>query len=151
MQWAPSSPQAGKGYTGDAAGIPVNEDCLALNIWTTGKTDKPKPVMFYIHGGAYIAVVLPFDRAARFAGGDDRDLRLEVGDGLAASGLRGQILAGRNVKEEMRARILRKRRPADHRARRAGQRQPHRRPDFHRQPPSLAGPSLVRLLYLAES
>ena len=53
VQWGPSSPQAGKGYTGDAAGIPANEDCLVLNIWTTGKTDKPKPVMFYIHGGAY--------------------------------------------------------------------------------------------------
>ncbi|QDZ07883.1 carboxylesterase/lipase family protein [Sphingomonas panacisoli] len=53
VQWGPSSPQAGKGYTGDAAGIAANEDCLVLNIWTTGKTDKPKPVMFYIHGGAY--------------------------------------------------------------------------------------------------
>ena len=53
VAWGPSSPQAGKGYTGDATGIPVNEDCLVLNIWTTGKTDKPKPVMFYIHGGAY--------------------------------------------------------------------------------------------------
>ncbi|MEO5493615.1 MAG: carboxylesterase family protein [Sphingomonas sp.] len=53
VQWGPSSPQAGKGYTGDAAGIPANEDCLVLNVWTTGKTDKPKPVMFYIHGGAY--------------------------------------------------------------------------------------------------
>ncbi len=53
VAWGSSSPQAGKGYAGDANGIPANEDCLVLNVWTTGKTDKPKPVMFYIHGGAY--------------------------------------------------------------------------------------------------
>ena len=51
--WGASSPQAGKGYTGDASGVPMNEDCLVLNIWTTGKSSAPKPVMFYIHGGAY--------------------------------------------------------------------------------------------------
>ncbi len=53
IQWGPSCPQAGKGYAGDTAGIPANEDCLVLNIWTTGKGTGPKPVMFYIHGGAY--------------------------------------------------------------------------------------------------
>ena len=31
----------------------LSEDALTLNIWTTGKTDKKKPVMFWIHGGAY--------------------------------------------------------------------------------------------------
>ncbi|HEX7851514.1 MAG TPA: carboxylesterase/lipase family protein [Sphingomonas sp.] len=52
-QWGPSCPQAGKGYAGDATGIPVSEDCLVLNVWTTGKSSRPKPVMVYIHGGAY--------------------------------------------------------------------------------------------------
>lgn len=31
----------------------MSEDCLTLNIWTTGKSDGKKPVMFYMHGGAY--------------------------------------------------------------------------------------------------
>jgi para-nitrobenzyl esterase len=32
----------------------VSEDCLFLNIWTPSVTDQQKrPVMFYIHGGAY--------------------------------------------------------------------------------------------------
>ena len=31
-----------------------SEDCLFLNVWTPDrKTDKPRPVMVYIHGGAY--------------------------------------------------------------------------------------------------
>lgn len=33
-----------------------NEDCLVLNVWTPGiKKDKKRPVMFWIHGGAYTA------------------------------------------------------------------------------------------------
>ncbi len=31
----------------------MSEDCLTLNVWTTGKSDKKKPVMFWLHGGAY--------------------------------------------------------------------------------------------------
>jgi para-nitrobenzyl esterase len=32
----------------------VNEDCLFLNVWTPSLKDgKKRPVMFYIHGGAY--------------------------------------------------------------------------------------------------
>src|SRR6185295_4034974 len=31
-----------------------NEDCLFLNVWTPGLGDgRKRPVMFYIHGGAY--------------------------------------------------------------------------------------------------
>jgi para-nitrobenzyl esterase len=29
------------------------EDCLRLNIWSPGLTGKPRPVMFWIHGGGY--------------------------------------------------------------------------------------------------
>ena len=33
---------------------PTSEDCLFLNVWTPGVRDGAKrPVMFYIHGGAY--------------------------------------------------------------------------------------------------
>jgi para-nitrobenzyl esterase len=31
------------------------EDCLRLNIWSGGVTGKPRPVMFWIHGGGYEA------------------------------------------------------------------------------------------------
>jgi para-nitrobenzyl esterase len=31
-----------------------SEDCLYLNIYTPGADDKKRPVMFWIHGGAYI-------------------------------------------------------------------------------------------------
>jgi para-nitrobenzyl esterase len=32
----------------------ISEDCLFLNVWTPGvESDAKRPVMFYIHGGAY--------------------------------------------------------------------------------------------------
>ena len=43
-----SAPQTGKETQ------PLSEDCLFLNIWTPGLRDGARrPVMFYIHGGAY--------------------------------------------------------------------------------------------------
>jgi para-nitrobenzyl esterase len=33
---------------------PESEDCLTLNIWTPAIDDKKRPVMFWIHGGAYL-------------------------------------------------------------------------------------------------
>jgi len=51
-----ASPQSGKGEDGET----LSEDCLFLNVWTPapltkkGLADgKKRPVMFYIHGGAY--------------------------------------------------------------------------------------------------
>lgn len=44
----PSSPQASR------AAEKSSEDCLFLNVWTPGLRDgRKRPVMFYIHGGAY--------------------------------------------------------------------------------------------------
>ena len=34
---------------------PESEDCLTLNIWTPAADDEKRPVMFWIHGGAYIS------------------------------------------------------------------------------------------------
>jgi para-nitrobenzyl esterase len=47
-RYGPASPQAG------AADEAQSEDCLFLNVWTPGLRDGAKrPVMVYIHGGAY--------------------------------------------------------------------------------------------------
>lgn len=37
----------------DRTGERISEDCLFLNVWTPGLDDGRRPVMFYIHGGAY--------------------------------------------------------------------------------------------------
>ena len=61
---APLAPQAWRGVadaTGHGASSPqskgeeaLSEDCLFLNVYTPGLRDQVKrPVMFYIHGGAY--------------------------------------------------------------------------------------------------
>ena len=48
LQYAANAPQPSR-----AADKP-NEDCLFLNVWTPGLRDgRKRPVMFYIHGGAY--------------------------------------------------------------------------------------------------
>jgi para-nitrobenzyl esterase len=48
VAYGPSSPQPSR------ATDKPNEDCLFLNIWTPGLRDgRQRPVMFYIHGGAY--------------------------------------------------------------------------------------------------
>ncbi len=39
-------------YTGKLQ--PESEDCLNLNIWTPSVDNKKRPVMFWIHGGAFI-------------------------------------------------------------------------------------------------
>jgi para-nitrobenzyl esterase len=41
-----------------ASGAPpaaVSEDCLTLNIWAPAKSDKPLPVMVWLHGGGHTA------------------------------------------------------------------------------------------------
>ncbi|NLV32590.1 MAG: carboxylesterase/lipase family protein [Acidobacteria bacterium] len=37
-----------------AAAEPQDEDCLYLNVWTPGLDDAARPVMVWIHGGAFI-------------------------------------------------------------------------------------------------
>jgi para-nitrobenzyl esterase len=47
-EYGPSCPQRGRG------GDKMSEDCLVLNVFTPALRDRGnRPVMFYIHGGAY--------------------------------------------------------------------------------------------------
>src|ERR1700749_662089 len=32
----------------------TSEDCLTLNVWTSGTTGSERPVLFWCHGGAFI-------------------------------------------------------------------------------------------------
>ena len=60
----PSCPQQGSRYQ------PQSEDCLFLNVWTPDPLPaKPKPVMVYIHGGAYStgSVADPLNDGAKLA------------------------------------------------------------------------------------
>jgi para-nitrobenzyl esterase len=34
---------------------PAGEDCLVVNVFTTGVGDEPRPVMVWLHGGAFVA------------------------------------------------------------------------------------------------
>jgi len=48
LEYGPSAPQASR------ANERTSEDCLFLNVWTPALRDgRKRPVMFYIHGGAY--------------------------------------------------------------------------------------------------
>ena len=48
LAYGPSSPQPTRGNEKQS------EDCLFLNVWTPALRDgRKRPVMFYIHGGAY--------------------------------------------------------------------------------------------------
>ena len=48
LAYGPSAPQPSR------SNDKPNEDCLFLNVWTTALRDgRKRPVMFYIHGGAY--------------------------------------------------------------------------------------------------
>jgi para-nitrobenzyl esterase len=64
----PNSPNLPTYRPDDPSAVAGDEDCLTLNIWTT-KTgaDHKKPVLFYIHGGAYVIGSSADQRAGEYA------------------------------------------------------------------------------------
>lgn len=65
--FGPACPQTGARYQ------PQSEDCLFLNVWTPPKPADKRPVMVYIHGGAYSAgsVTDPVNDGAKLAARGD--------------------------------------------------------------------------------
>lgn len=49
LAYGPACPQPGPLEAGEQA----SEDCLFLNVWTPGLGEARRPVMVYLHGGAY--------------------------------------------------------------------------------------------------
>ena len=57
FEFGPSAMQGSLGAMGEMIGIaagPIDEDCLTLNVWTSGLTDDERPVMVWIHGGGNV-------------------------------------------------------------------------------------------------
>lgn len=54
-KFGPVAPQQANKLIPIPAGIEMSEDCLSLNIWAPAgaSSDNPKPVMLWVHGGAY--------------------------------------------------------------------------------------------------
>ncbi|SFD81305.1 para-nitrobenzyl esterase [Paenibacillus catalpae] len=52
-------------------GLEHSEDCLNLNVWTTGPADQPRPVMVYIHGGGFTSGKGADCDGSRYAAEDD--------------------------------------------------------------------------------
>jgi para-nitrobenzyl esterase len=55
LQFGPIAPQNSPppGIMGEREPEPQNEDCLYLNVYSPGLDDKKRPVMVWIHGGAF--------------------------------------------------------------------------------------------------
>lgn len=52
-RFGPAAPQIPTGGLTSSADVRWDEDCLTLNISTPGADDGKRPVLFWIHGGAY--------------------------------------------------------------------------------------------------
>src|SRR4051812_20433483 len=51
--WAPQEPSALTALFGTGT-VTQSEDCLTLNVWTPAVDDARRPVMVWIHGGAFV-------------------------------------------------------------------------------------------------
>lgn len=119
-RFGPAAPQIPTGGLTSAAGVRWDEDCLTLNISTPAADDGKRPVLFWIHGGAYRTGqgAIPWYAGGKFATQGDIvtvsiNYRLGVlgfldlthlGDDYATSGVNGlldQITALRWVQDNI--------------------------------------------------
>lgn len=72
-RFAPAAPQLPTGGMTNALPVRWDEDCLYLNICTPALDGKPRPVLFWIHGGAYRSGqgAVPWYDGAEFAKNGD--------------------------------------------------------------------------------
>lgn len=120
LKFGPAAPQYATGGLTSSAPVRWDEDCLTLNIATPALDDARRPVLFWIHGGAYRTGQgnVPWYNGARFARNGDLvvvsiNYRLgalgftdlsRLGARFATSGVNGtldQIAALRWVKENV--------------------------------------------------
>lgn len=55
IAFPPAAPQVPKKVVGIAEGVETSENSLCLNIWAPAETEKLKPVMVWIFGGAFVS------------------------------------------------------------------------------------------------
>ncbi len=69
LKFGPAAPQIATGGMTDSAPVRSSEDCLTLNISTPALDDRKRPVLFWIHGGAYRTGqgAIPWYNGTRFA------------------------------------------------------------------------------------
>ncbi|AKE89484.1 MULTISPECIES: carboxylesterase/lipase family protein [Rhodococcus] len=53
-RFGPIAPQGRNNPIPIDPGLSIGEDCLSLNIWAPEPDGEPRPVMVWIHGGAYV-------------------------------------------------------------------------------------------------
>ena len=68
-KFGPAAPQVPSGGMTDSAAVRWDEDCLTLNVTTPAADDQKRPVLVWIHGGAYRTGQgsIPWYNGARFA------------------------------------------------------------------------------------
>jgi para-nitrobenzyl esterase len=56
-----------------ATDLTMSEDCLFLNVFTPGTDDAARPVLVFVHGGAYVTgtAAMPWYNGASLAAGED--------------------------------------------------------------------------------
>ena len=73
--YGPAPLQVSNPFTSQIGQVPpeVHEDCLSLNVWTPAADDARRPVMVWLHGGAFVvgAGSLPLYNGARLAARGD--------------------------------------------------------------------------------
>jgi para-nitrobenzyl esterase len=121
--YGPAPMQVGNVLASQIGQVPpeVHEDCLSLNVWTPAADDARRPVLVWLHGGAFVfgAGSLPLFNGARLAARGDvvvvtLNYRLGLfgflrgkgvcGDGLDSTGNEGlldQIAALEWVRDEI--------------------------------------------------